>query len=72
MPKQNMPPKRYARERDFYENKLKRVMDELDMSYELRYDRWEGAAIDFTTPKGIRRRFERVIDKQTIHYSSDV
>lgn len=72
MAKQSKP-RRYAREREWYEAKLARVMAEFGLAreaWELRYDRWEGAALDFTY-KGVTRRFERVIDKQTIHYASD-
>jgi hypothetical protein len=63
-------PRRYAREREWYEKKLKKIMEEFGAGWTLRYDRWEGAALDFTY-KGVTRRFERVIDNQNIHFASD-
>lgn len=65
--------RRYTRSPDEYRAKLVKVVAEFGLTtseWELRYDRWEGAALDFTY-KGITRRFERAIDKQTIWHASD-
>lgn len=67
-------PRRYSGSPDFYKKKLNKNMDELGLKKDhwiLRYDPWEGARLDFITPKGFRKTLQRMIDNQTIHYGSD-
>lgn len=65
--------KRYQGDRPLYERKLKKHMAELGMKptdWNLQYDPFEGARLDFTY-KGVTRRLDRFIDHKTIFYASD-
>jgi hypothetical protein len=67
-------PRRYSGTPDFYKKKLEKNLSELGLKKDhwiLKYDPWEGARLDFTTPKGFRKTLQRMIDNQTIHYGSD-
>lgn len=72
MPVKPSKPRRYSGTPEFYRKKLDKVMEGLGMKrehYDLKYDPWEGARLDFTY-KGVTRRLERLLDKD-LQFGSD-